>query len=201
MKVIYNPVASNNILKLSKEPVSHPFFNDKNIPIIIAVGRLTKAKDYMTLLKALKILRYQKNVRLIVIGKGEEDRALKKFASDSGIGEFVDFLGFRENPFKYMAKSDIFVNSSVREGFGNSIVEAMCLGIPVVATMCSGPKEILGEDGILVKVGDSKALSEAIGSLLDNQSLSSSLSQKLIQRANDFSINKSVEKYEAIFND
>jgi len=69
---------------------------------------------------------------------------IKNLAEDLGLGEDVHFLGFKNNPFKYMKRSDVFVLSSLYEGFGNVITEAMACGTPVVSTDCrSGPREIL----------------------------------------------------------
>ena len=80
--------------------------------------------------------------------------------------------GFVQNPLKYMARSDVFVSSSIEEGLGNALIEAMATGTPVVATNCKGgPSEVLkgGKYGKLVPVEDPSALSTAIGKALDGQ--------------------------------
>jgi len=202
IKVIYNPIVSPDLIKAADEPIKqHGFFNDK-IPVVIAVGRLAKAKDYPTLLKALKIMLKEKAVCLVILGEGPEKLKLKKMVADLGLAENVAFLGFQNNPYKYIKKSSVFVLSSIQEGFGNAIVEAMALGLPVVATNChSGPTEIIegGINGFLVPPQNEKALAEAILKVLNNKPLAEKLSANGKKRAEDFSIEKSAQEYEKLF--
>lgn len=199
--VIYNGTDLDNIQILSKEPVNHPWFNE-NIPVIIACGRLTKQKNYPMLLKAMKIIKKNQSAQLLILGEGEERSKLELLAREFGILDSVDFLGFQKNPFKFMSKSTLFVLSSLWEGFGNVIVEAMACGVPIISTNCpSGPDEIItdGINGILIPVNDEKALSEAIMRLLKNNSLRKRLAEEGRKRANDFRIEKMVAEYERVF--
>lgn len=162
---IYNPVDIEMIHRRMQEPVDHAWITAKIAPVLLAVGRLTEQKDYPTLLMAFARLRKAHDTRLIILGKGEEEARLKALAAELGIVDDVDFVGFQANPFAWMARCDVYVMSSAWEGFGNTLVEAMCAGTPVVSTDCnSGPAEILeaGRWGHLVPVGDFIALANAI---------------------------------------
>ena len=102
------------------------------------------------------------------------------------VADCIDFVAFTENIQEYYAKADVFVLSSAWEGFGNVIVEALAFGLPVVSTNCNhGPAEILQADkfGILVPVGDSQKMGEAINQLLENNQFEH---KKQVARAMDF---------------
>ena len=202
IKVIYNPVTDDSILKLVTEPITDFNISKEGLPIIIAVGRLTKAKDYSTMLKAVSIVLKDMPVRLLIVGDGEEREKIENFIKENGISDSVHLLGFQKNPLKYMAKADIFVLSSVIEGFPNVLVEAMACGVPVISTDCqSGPSEIIenGKNGLLVPVGDENLLAQAIVKLLKNLELRSEFSKEGKKRAQYFSIEKSVKEFEDIF--
>jgi len=193
---------SDELYNLAKEPVEHPWFNNKEIPIIIAVGRLTKAKDYPTFLRAFSLICKKRKAHLVILGEGEERKNLENLIHKLNLPENVAFLGFQKNPYKYMQKASVFVLSSKREGFPNVIVEAMTCGVPVISTNCqSGPNEIIknGENGILVPVGDEKALAEAILKVLNNHSLRQKFSEQGRKKAQDFTAEKSIKEYEKLF--
>lgn len=200
--VIYNPVDLDNIKMLSEEDVDHPWFQEET-PVIVSAGRLTKEKGFPYLLKAFSILRKSNTCcRLLIIGDGEEKKKLVEMANDSGYKEDIEFLGFQKNPFKYMARSSLFVLSSIFEGFGNVIIEAMALGLPVISTDCpSGPSEIIEdrENGLLVPVRDEYALSEAILEVLTNKELRDKLVRKAKARAESFALDRIINYYTEIF--
>ena len=169
---IYNPVDIEMIQQKMQEPVDHPWIMSGTAPVLLAVGRLNMQKDYPTLLQAFKHLRDRREARLIILGQGEEELRLKELAADLGIAGDVDFVGFQNNPFAWMARCDVYVMSSAWEGFGNVLVEAMCAGAAVVSTDCnSGPAEILenGRWGHLVPIGDNEGLSDAIDNTLSKE--------------------------------
>jgi glycosyltransferase involved in cell wall biosynthesis len=106
----------------------------------------------------------------VILGIGPEQAHLDALVRELGLEDDVAMLGFMQNPYAYMAKAAVFVLSSVREGLGNVIIEAMAVGTPVVSTNCeSGPAEILadGKYGLLTPVGDTKAMADGILSVLD----------------------------------
>lgn len=202
VKIIYNPVINDKIYELAEERISHSWFSDFEIPIIVAVGRLVECKDYPTLFRAFSLIAKKQNVRFVILGKGPEEYRLKQLADKLGLSENIAFLGFQENPYKYMKRASVFVLSSLQEGFGNVIVEAMACGTPVVSTNCPvGPGEIIEnmKNGILVPVNDEKSLASSILKVLENPSLAKKFSIEGLARAEYFSVKKSVEEYEKVF--
>ncbi len=196
---IYNPVDISKIRSLSEEEVDHPWF-DQPLPIIISIGRVTRQKGFDQLIKAVKTLHDEGTAcRLVILGKGPEDGNLKKLYSALGISDRVLFLGFQQNPYRYLARATIFVLSSFYEGFPNVLLEAIALGIPSVATQCpTGPDEIItdGMDGLLVPPGDHVALAEAIRKLLQDNSMRWQFSEAGKRRAQDFEVKDIVRQYE-----
>lgn len=199
LEVIYNPIDIEKITRLSKEKSDHNWFYE-NIPIIMAAGRLTRQKGFDYLLKAFcKLLSEKISSRLMILGKGEEEENLKGLAEQLNLRDKVEFLGFQQNPYKYLSHSTLFVLSSLYEGFPNVLLEAMALGIPSVATRCpTGPDEIIteGVDGILVPPADEKAIADAIKKLLLDEDLRKRLSEAGKKRIQDFAVEKIVKQYE-----
>lgn len=197
--VIYNPIFEESILEKTKESTDHHFFVDEKNKIILGSGRLVKEKDFPTLIKAFyELRRKEKNIRLIILGEGEERKKLEKLIEELGLKDNVSMPGFVNNPYPYIKRSNVFVSSSRREGFGNVLVEAMACGTPIVSTNClSGPAELLknGEYGKLIPVGDVNALAKAIGEALK----SPIESKKLISRSKDFSVDKVTKNYLMLF--
>jgi len=168
---IYNPIDVEMIHRRMQEPVDHGWITVRTAPVVLAAGRLTAAKDYPTLLRAFARLREGRDARLIILGTGEEEARLKALAADLGIAGEVDFVGFQDNPFAWMARCDVFVMSSAWEGFPNVLAQALACGAPVVSTDCpTGPSEILegGRWGRLVAVGDAEALAHQMSDALDH---------------------------------
>jgi glycosyltransferase involved in cell wall biosynthesis len=165
VKVIYNPVITPGLFEKAKIPLHHPWFEAGQPPVILGAGRLTKQKDFSTLIRAFAQVHRQKNARLIIIGEGEERVKLEKLVADLGIEEHVQLPGFVDNPFAYMARASVFVLSSAYEGLPTVLIEALAVGTSVVSTDCpSGPREILnnGQYGELVPVGDEAAMAQGI---------------------------------------
>lgn len=159
----------------------------------LACGRLVEQKGYPVLLKAFARVVAEQDAELHILGVGPLQPTLKRLAANLGIAERVRFLGFRSNPFAHMEAADVFVLSSLWEGFGNVIVEAMAMGTAVVSTRCPhGPDEIItdGEDGILVPVGDAEALAAGMMRLGTDIGLRERIAERGTLRAQDFSAEK-----------
>lgn len=164
--VIYNPVVDDTVFERAREPASHPFLAGPD-PVLVAVGRLTRQKNYPLLLEAMARLAVP--ARLIVLGEGDLRAELEARRDALGLSGRVDFPGFLPNPFAVMAAADAFVMSSDWEGLPTVLIEALACGTPVVSTDCpSGPSEILeeGRFGRLVPCGDAEALARAIEATL-----------------------------------
>jgi glycosyltransferase involved in cell wall biosynthesis len=200
---IYNPVVDSDLLSSAAAPLEHPWFQPGQPPVVLGAGRLQKQKDFPTLIRAFARLRASRPLRLVILGTGPKrvgaaaQTALKDLASSLGVGDDVDVPGYADNPYRYMARSGVFVLSSAWEGFGNALVEAMACGCPVVATDCpSGPAEILegGRYGPLVPVGDDAALADAMASVLAAPRHTATLRA----RAAEFSVERAAGRYEAL---
>ena len=194
VKTLYNPVVWPDHSERAMAPVDHPWFNDKDVPVVLSAGRLAPVKDHAMLLRAFAQVIESRPARLVILGEGSERGKLTKLAERLGIAQHVDLPGFRDNPLSYMSKSDVFVLSSRYEGFANVLPEAMACGTPIVSTDCrSGPSEILeaGKWGRLVPVGDWQAMAEAIIDTLGNPTSPDCL----ITRASEFSAEASVDRY------
>ena len=163
VRCIYNPVVNEEMVKKSKEILPHAWFEQKEIPVFLAAGRLEHQKDFETLLKAFAMIRQQQPARLIILGEGSLRNKLEQYISVLGINRDVSMPGFTVNPYSYMKHADTFVLSSVYEGLPTVLIEAMACGCAVVATDCpEGPSEILenGIYGMLVPVGNAAALAQ-----------------------------------------
>jgi glycosyltransferase involved in cell wall biosynthesis len=170
VKTIYNPIRTDLIEEWAREAVDHPWFRRPGPPVLLAVGRLSRQKDYPNLLRAFARLRRSRPARLLILGEGEDREALERLAASQSIGRDLAMPGFVKNPFAYMAKASVFVVSSRWEGLCNVLIEALACGATVVSTDCpSGPREILadGRYGLLVPVGDAAALAAALARALD----------------------------------
>jgi glycosyltransferase involved in cell wall biosynthesis len=137
--------------------------------VLLAVGRIVPEKGFITLVRAFARID-RPGARLVILGKGPDEAKLIAEIDRLGIRHRVSLPGYSKNPWKYYAQAKCFILSSYQEGFGNAVVEAMAFGLPVVATACSGPQEILryGQFGRIVAVGDDLQLAEAITHVLDS---------------------------------
>ena len=165
IRVIYNPVIGNELFERSKDVVSHPWFAPGSPPVILGIGRLTRQKDFPTLVRAFAHLRPHMPCRLMILGEGEERTSLEELAASTDFRDDIALPGFVENPYKYLAHASLFALSSLWEGLPTVLIEAMALGVPVVSTDCeNGPNEILegGLRGKLVPIDDPTALARAI---------------------------------------
>jgi len=197
IKVIYNPINIDKIRKMSNEEVDIK----KDKPIIITVGRLIYSKGHDILLNAFKKVREKIDCKLFIVGEGNERGNLETLRDQLKLKEDVCFLGFQHNPFKFMKYADLFCIATRYEGLCNSIIEAMVLGLPVIATDCkSGPSETLehGKYGILVPAENSDALASEIIKVLTNTKLRENLSMLSLKRAEYYNYDKLLPEWERI---
>ena len=199
---IYNPIDIEFIKKQALQKITNQTFLSIKGKKIITVARLAPAKDQKVLLRAFQMLKesYPHKVSLILVGKGELEAELKAFCQEHQITN-VYFLGFQENPYPFVKASDVFVLSSKSEGFGNVLTEAMALETPVVSTDCmSGPREILknGRCGLLVEVGNSKQLAEALEKVLTDDDVRKKIVNNAKKELPHYQIKNIVKQYEAV---
>lgn len=194
IQVIYNPVVTPAVKAKIQTAIAHPWFAPGEPPVVLGVGRLVTQKDFPTLIRAFAVLRQQRSARLMILGEGDQRAKLEALIQALDLGDDVALPGFVDNPYAYMAKASVFALSSIFEGFGNVVAEALAAGTPIVSTDCeSGPAEILagGEYGRLVPVGDAQTLATAIAATLNEPRNS----QRLQQRAAAFSLDVVTEQY------
>lgn len=191
---IYNPAYREPLSQHSEADCPHPWLGRREFSTLVSAGRLEKQKDFPTLLHALAIANRKKDVRLIVLGDGSLREQLKQEAENLGVSHKVSWVGYVDNPRVYFPLSDGFVLSSMWEGFGNVIVEALGEGVPVVSTDCpSGPSEILagGVYGRLVRPQEPGELAQAINEMIGEQPDRAALRA----RAYEFSAEVAAERY------
>jgi len=165
-KCILNPFNFARIKYLSSIKSKNIIFSkDKKVLRLINVGRLVDQKDQLTILKALKIVIKKRKVKLIIVGKGENEINLRRFIKYNGLSDCVKLIGYQKNPYNYIKAADVFILSSVYEGSPNVLIEAQYLKKYIISTNCpTGPKEILmnGRYGDLYPVGDFNKLAKLI---------------------------------------
>jgi glycosyltransferase involved in cell wall biosynthesis len=197
---INNPVVGLDFKERSEAPIDHPWFQDRDRPIFVTAGRLVPQKDHDTMLRALAIHRKQFDSRLIVLGVGPLQTALRDLAVRLDIAKSVDFVGFQANSLPFLRQADAFLLSSRCEGFGNVIVEALGCGTPVISSRCEhGPTEILdnGRYGMLVQPRDPVALAAAMDQV---QTLRERFPIGMLRRrAADFSYAACTSQYMTMF--
>lgn len=157
---------------------------------LVSVGRLVKRKDFATLIRALALL--EKDVELLLIGEGPEREALEVLARQLQVAGRVHFLGFvaEEKKFQYLQDADIYVLSSLHEGFGIVLQEAMQVGLPIVATNHGGQVDLIedGVNGYLVDVGDAEGMAERMTDILENPETRTWMSGQNLLRIKGFEV-------------
>jgi len=166
----------------------------KDIFYTISTGRLVKRKGFDFLIRSLAKLDNHK-VHALIIGDGPEKINLQKLAKKLNISERIHFLGFvsEEKKFQYLSNADVYILSSVHEGFGIVLQEAMQVGLPIISTDNGGQVDFVndGKNGYLIKFGDENNLVSKIDKLIRNKSLRikfSMLNKKEINKFKDKNI-------------
>ncbi len=161
--------------------------------VLLAVGRMVPEKDFITLVRAFARLQ-RPQARLIILGKGPDEAKIAAEIERLGLKHRVSMPGYSKEPWRHYQQAKCFVLSSSSEPFGNVVVEALAHGLPVVATACSGPQEILrhGEFGRIVALGNDLQLAHAMAGALDNPG-DPAIRRR---RADDFSFDVRVPAYE-----
>lgn len=198
--VLYNTVESDVILKKAKE-LSHSLRDDGAVRLV-AVGSLKESKGYMRLLNVMKRLCSENHhVHLYVLGVGPLLDRMQRFIRDHNLSNNVTLLGYDTNPYKYVAKCDLFVCASYAEGFSTAATEALIVGTPVCTVEVSGMKEMLGkhnEYGVVTE-NNEQALYEGIKTLLDDPALLAHYKEKAAERGRAFHTAETVSEAEKLF--
>lgn len=197
VKTIYNPIDEQRIQKLASEFC--PLSINRNKFNIVSVGRLTRQKGYDKLIALMPaIVAVNPDVRLYIVGEGEERSAIESLIRDLDLGDYVILTGFMDNPYSLMREMDLFVCSSVAEGFSLVIAEAMTVGLPIVSMECAGPNELLGNGKYGVLCSTYGQLAQNIIALSRDKELVQHLRRKSLKRSEDFNTAQIVKSIESI---
>ena len=196
--VKYNTNNIRQINELSMKPVDPLLFPQDTLNII-SLGRLAKQKGYDRLLRVCKkLLREGLKFNLYILGTGPERDKLERYIEKNFLAERIKLLGFKENPYPYLKRADLFVCSSFTEGLSTVISEAIILGVPVISTKVSGAEEVLGYNNEygLVTENSEEALYQGIKELIENPDRIEFYRNKSVERARFFDTEKTVKEVE-----
>lgn len=191
--VIYNPV-NEKVFKL--QPT-------KKENRIISVGRLYPQKDQKTMIEAFaKVSEQHPSWKLVIFGEGPERKALESLVERLKVKDKVLLLGRSENIIDELNKSKIFCLSSIYEGMSNALVEAICVGLPIVTTKVSGTEELIknGENGFIVNIGDKDSMAKALTKIIEDENLQNQFAEKNKAQAIKFETNTIVNQWEDLVN-
>lgn len=199
--VIYNGID----LEEYKNQETNPVKLEKNGEFIIGnTGRLVHQKGQKHLIEIASILNSAGyNFKVIIAGDGTLKQQLKQYAENLGVSDKIEFLGFVENVYTFMKQIDLFALTSLWEGFGYVIVEAMACSKPVVAFDNSSNPELVknGENGFLVPLTDTEMFAKKIEELIKNKGLRQTMGESGAQMVSrQFTIEKTLEGVEELIN-
>ena len=197
-KLIYNPLNKNEIIKKSKIKIKFNFFKSKKYLNLINISRFTDQKDHITLLKSFNLVVKKIKAKLLIIGYGSNKNRIKNYIKDNKLQKYVKIIEFKENPYPYLLKSDLFLLTSKYEGLPNVLLESMTLKKFIISSNCpTGPREILknGKLGYLFSVGDHKKLYKLIINFVRSKKKHKKISYLAFKSLNRFDFNTNCNKY------
>lgn len=198
IKVIHNAVKPFENKIILDDTVRK--FHEEGCFVIGNIGRLSPQKGMEYYLKAIPlVLKEHKNCRFLIVGSGEDEKKLKKLANESGIKEYVVFLGYREDIQNLMSQLDLIVLSSLWEGLPLTPIEAFSVGKTIVATAVDGTVEIIDNkvDGLLVEPADEEQIAQKINWLLEQPERKAIMEQNAQKKYdNGFSFSIFSDSYE-----
>lgn len=200
--VINNPIINmEHINILLKKNTSSTI---KKGLVLITVARLnTFQKDFATLFIAIREIGKKINYRLVILGEGKDKRKIIELSKKFRVSNKIKLVGFKKDPISYISKAHIFIFSSFYEGFPSALIEAMASSVPIIATDCDfGPKEIIenGKNGILVPVGDHKAMANAVEMLYKNNELREKYIKNGLKKIKDYDEIRSIGLWQKFIN-
>lgn len=196
--VLYNTIETDTIINKSNDAIEDVVFSD-DCYNICSVGKITPVKGFDRLTRIHKqLLDEGINNHIYILGIGEDKDKLQTYLYDNGLQDTFTFMGYNTNPYKYVKSCDLYVCSSHSEGFSTSVTESLIVGTPVVTTLCSGMKELLGDNneyGIITE-NNEDALYEGIKRMLTEKGLLEYYAQQAEIRGKRFNTEKTVKAVE-----
>ena len=193
--IIGNPV-NVNYYKQSIQTV--------NTHRIVTAGRMTEQKNQAMLIEAFaEINKYYPEYTLTIYGEGVLRKKLEALSDSLGLNEVVDFPGNVPDLHKKISDAEIFVLPSNFEGLSNALLEAMMIGLPVIATNCAGCDEVIqnGKNGILIDVGDKKALIDALKQLIEKKEYRLQIAEAGKMSVQNFKTENIIHKWDKLITD
>ncbi len=170
VKTIYNPIDAQDIINKSRLPINAPQ-KKEGVIRMCSIGRFVPQKAFDRLLRITHKLKTEgHNVELWLLGDGPLRSDYEKYIKNNNLNDIVTLWGFQPNPYAYLAQCDLFVCSSIAEGYSTAVTEALILSMPIITTDCSGMKELLGQNnefGIITENNENKLYTE-IKNILDS---------------------------------
>ena len=193
----YNTNESQKIRQAADEPVEDVQF-EEGIFYWCGVGKLLASKGFDRMLAILrKLLEKGYKTKLLILGTGEKEAELKKWAQDNGLAGNAIFLGYQTNPYKYVSRCGLFVCASHEEGFSTAATEALIVGTPVCTVQVSGMREMLGDNEYgLITENKTASLYRGIKSLIDDPVLLRHYKEQAALRGGQFSTASTVHAVE-----
>lgn len=199
--VLYNTNETAQIVEKAKETIDDLIF-DKDTVNLCSVAKIMYTKGYDRLVRIHKrLIEEGYKHHIYILGLGEDKEKLEKYLDDNNLTETFTFLGYRDNPYKYVAACDLYVCSSRREGFSTAVTESLIVGTPVVSTCCSGAYELLGynnEYGIVTENSED-GIYEGLKRMLDDNILRENYAKQAVIRGQKFSTEKTVAAVQEMF--
>ena len=200
---IDNPIISRKIKILSNEKVDNQDLYIFEKKVFCSIGRLTRQKNYLELIKGFTNFSKKNGERsnLIILGEGEDKHKLKKFINEQNIKNCF-LLGFKKNPYRYLSKSKLYICSSLWEEPGHTLIEAGYLNIPVLSSDCpNGPDELIQHNynGFKYKIKNFVDLENKLlqfDNLTENELSQIKINMKKVSsNFTEFNFSKKIKKY------
>lgn len=198
--VIYNPVNDEVFRQIENEELKI----ENIMPRILSVGRLAPQKNFPMLINAFAAIKDEfPDWQLLILGEGPERQSLQLTIDNLQLTDRVLMLGRSEHVIDELRKSKLFCMSTNAEGMSNALIEAMCVGLPVVSTDVCGAKELLQnpESGLIVPVGDTESLTEALRKVMSSNEMMQQMSERNLAKAEWFKQDRIVDQWETLIRD
>ena len=200
--IIYNPVREDVSLTPAPSPKGEGNqVEDGRLNRIISIGRLAPQKNFPMLIKAFAAIKDEfPDWQLLILGEGPDRGSLQLAVDHLQLTDRVLMPGRSEHVIDELRKSKLFCMSTNAEGMSNALIEAMCVGLPVVSTDVCGAKELLcePESGIIVPVGDTEALAKALRKVMSDEPLMQQMAERNLAKAEWFKQEKIVDQWEEL---
>jgi glycosyltransferase involved in cell wall biosynthesis len=205
IEIIYNGIETNRYYRSAKKTFMKKLGISENVILIGSLGNIRPAKNYNLLIEAASLIKRKtdsSHIHFVIAGHKHPKliENLNTLAKERNVSDLIHFLGFYDDTPGFLSEIDLFLLCSSSEGFSIATIEAMAAGVPVIATRCGGPEEIItdGVNGILIESNNKYAIADSISTLLNNDTVNLITAGKKHVQSN-FSIEKMLHCYYTIY--